>query len=163
MTTSTAAITKVHDYGIHNAGTIARAAADVGIPFYAAVALFQMESSGDNIWGADRGGTFSGKKGPVTEALYKEFRHLVIDLGHQSNGVGPSQITWKGFFLDMEHKGLKPWVIYDNMKYGLKLLNDYYKQYHSWRVAGQHYNGGYTYGVIFAARVALWKRRLANL
>ena len=59
-----------------------------------------------NVYGNDVGGTFRGFKDPVTECNWRAFRHEVITNGRTSNGVGPSQLTFKGFFTDMESKGL---------------------------------------------------------
>ena len=170
MTTDEEAIKIATKFGIHNADLVIKAAKKAGLPRHVGFALMQMESNGENIWGADAGGTFSGRKGEVTEALYKEFRHQVIDLGKRSNGVGPSQITWAGslvngkhtggFFTDMEKKGLKPWDTFDNMYYGFSLIAEYYAALKSYAKAGTRYNGATAYGTTFSRRVTEWKNRL---
>lgn len=157
MTVRASAIALATKKGMHNADILAKVADELGVEYSACLALMEMESNGENIWGADKGGYFSGKKGLVTEADYKIFRNAVVTHGHTSNGVGPAQITWRGFFPDMEKKGLKPWDIHDNMKYGLTLLFSYYKASGSWTSAGKKYNGALSYGIRFAAKRLKWR------
>jgi hypothetical protein len=152
-------------HGLHNVPTMALACREAEVPFFVACALFEKESKGKPVWGNDEGGVF--KELPdddpafyVTKATFKIFEYYVFDLGRTSNGVGPAQITWKGFFPDMKAKGLKPWNIHHNMLYGLQLLHDY-KNVHgaTWEDAGTKYNGAKSYGVDFAAKVREWKQR----
>jgi len=98
--------------------------------------------------------------GYVTEAKWREFRRLVVDLHHTSNGVGPCQITYRGFFTDMEAQGLRPWVPHDNMLYGFRLLARYHADKGSWEAAGTAYNGSSQYGRDLAALVEKWRKRL---
>lgn len=160
MTATAAQIDIATAHGLQNAALAALAAATVGLPFHAACALLEKESGGKNVWGADRGGTFSRLPGDVTEELYRAFRWEVITRGRQSNGVGPCQLTYRGFFLEMEKQGLKPWVPGDNMLYGFRLLAGYYRASKSWRTAGRKYNGSLTYGRDLAKKVDAWKTRL---
>ena len=148
------------DYGMMNVDYIALACREVGVPFFVACALFEKESKGGNVWGHDVGGTLSGYEEPVTRGGYRVFRWLVIEKGGLSNGVGPSQITWKGYFTDMEDKGLRPWDIHDNMVYGLTVLRDHYVRYGSWETAGRLYNGKLSYGQDLVVKIAEWKHRL---
>lgn len=147
---------------LSNVEILAVAAAKVGIPFYAACALVDMESEGKNVYGHDAGGALSGYPGEVNAENYAVFRWLVIDKKGRSNGVGPCQLTWRGFFPDMESKGLKPYDVHDNMVYGLGLFWGYYKASKSWTTAGRKYNGALTYGRTMAKRVSLWHDRVGG-
>lgn len=150
------------DHGIHNADILAVAAREAGVPYNVACALMQKESGGLNLWGNDAGGMFNELPADitVTKGGYEVFEYYVVHLGHTSNGVGPCQITWRGFFEDMRAKGLKPWDVHDNMVYGLGLLALYRaKGDHTWEYVGEKYNGSKSYGISFAQFVAEWKAR----
>lgn len=146
-------------FGLSNVDAAIEAATEAGLPLAAAFALMEMESNGRNIWGGDVGGYFSGKKGEVTEADYRTFRKA-IDGGAKSNGVGPLQITWKGFFPDAEKQGLQLWVPRDNFLYGFRLCESYHKKFGDWLTVGTRYNGKAAYGKTFARRVGEWAKRL---
>lgn len=153
-------------HGLVNCKSAILARVKVGIPLPQACALLSMESGGENIYGHDVGAAMSvpNKNIRVTESNYKTFRHLVIDLHHTSNGVGPCQITWSGYFPDMEKKGLKPWVPYDNMRYGFSILNGNHTNLGSWQQAAARYNGSGTqaieYGRVYMDRLAMWEHLL---
>lgn len=147
--------------GLTNVDVMAEVCRDVGIPFFAACALYEKESGGRNIYGNDQGGALAGFGKPVTEDNYAVFEWLVFTKGMQSNGVGPSQLTYKGFLTDMKAKGLRPWDVADNMRYGLERLWGYYGSTGSWRDAGTQYNGAYAYGVDLDAKVKQWRARFA--
>ena len=148
-------------YGLTNVETIATVCRKVGIPFFAACALFEKESGGRNVFGHDAGGALSGYPGPVNKHTYAVFRWLVFEKGQTSNGVGPSQITYKGFFENMEEDGLKPWKVEDNMYFGLSLLWGYYLfGRRDWVYAGKRYNGAESYGIDLANKVYDWRVRL---
>jgi hypothetical protein len=149
--------------GLHNVRPLAIASTRSRLPFYAACALMEKESGGRNIYGHDRGGVFTidGTK-PVTRENWLEFRRLVVEQGRTSNGVGPAQITYRGFFPLMEAAGLRPWVPVDNMLFGCRLLRGYfYEGGESWVYAGRRYNGAEAYGVDLARRVSAWRSRLS--
>lgn len=146
-------------FGLSNVDAIANAAIEVGFPFYAACALFEKESMGRNCYGHDKGGALSGFELPVTKDNYAVFRWLVFEKGQVSNGVGPAQITFKGYFLDMEKKGLKPYDVHDNMVYGLTILLAHYAKEKTWQGAGTRYNGAESYGIDLAKRVNQWRQR----
>ncbi len=148
-------------YGLTNVETIAAVCRDVGIPFFAACALFEKESGGRNVYGNDAGGALSGFPKLVTEDNYAVFEWLVFTKGMWSNGVGPSQLTYKGFLTDMKAKGLRPWDVAENMTYGLTLLWGYRQTTGSWMDAGRLYNGATEYGVDLDAKVKQWRARLA--
>src|SRR5215216_1816355 len=148
MTVQSTQIAIASDY-LENVDIAAQVCDETGTPFYILRALLEKESGGKNIYGHDAGGALSGYPKPVTRDNYEVFRWLVFTKGQTSNGVGPMQLTFKGFFTDMENKGLKPWDVHDNMTYGATLFMDYYRQYkvqgygtrESIRRAGIRYNG----------------------
>lgn len=153
---------------LDNVGATALASELSGVPFAVACALMQKESGGKNVWGNDVGGVFASlpdgdPRFYVTESTFAIFEHYVFTQGQQSNGVGPAQITWKGFFPDMKKRGLRPWVTYDNIFYGLSLLRDYKdREGWTWEDVGTAYNGSRQYGEDFADLVSQWKKRLAR-
>ena len=154
-------IARATRFGLMNVGPAAIACRKAGLPFYAACALLEKESGGRNVYGHDAGGALSGYPGTVDASNFDVFRWLVFDKGQTSNGVGPCQLTWKGFFIDMEAKGLKPYDIADNMLYGFGLLAGYYAASKSWEAAGARYNGSPAYGKDFAVKVRTWHTRLS--
>lgn len=158
MVSATEIITQ---HGQANAASTVRAAVRTGIPVWIAAAVIEKETNGANIFGHDRGGAMYGA-GEVTEAKYREFRRL-IDAGHTSNGVGPAQITYPGFFREMDKQGLKPWVPDDNIYYGMQLMASYLRG--NWsnasiRSAGGAYNGNISYGDSLVQVAAKWRARL---
>lgn len=138
-----------------NEDLIPVAAAHAGLPLHVAYALLQMESNGANVFGSDAGGMFKGEA--VTKAKYDTMVKAVA-AGHASNGVGPTQITWPGYFPDAKAKGYELWDPLSNMKYGFKLLAFY--AHLGWQEAGARYNGKTSYGKTFARRVDEWKLKL---
>lgn len=147
-------------HGLSNTGTILEACREARIPFYVACALMEKESHGRNVFGNDVGGTFAGAPFGVNKYTWTVFRWLVIDRGGKSNGVGPCQLTYKGFFTDMESEGLKPYDVHDNMLYGFRLLKSYKDSKGTWERAGTAYNGSPEYGQAFGALVEKWKSRI---
>lgn len=154
-------VLRARSAGLHNVRALAIACTRSGLPFHVGCALMQKESGGRNIYGHDRGGVFTidGDK-PVTRANWLEFRRLVVEQGRTSNGVGPAQITYRGFFPMMEQQGLRPWVPRDNMLFGCRLLLGYYRERGSWVYAGTRYNGAEVYGHDLARKIGEWQRRL---
>ena len=161
MTTpvSDARIQVAYGYGLHNVDHIAATCREAGVPFHVACALFEKESMGRNVYGHDKGGALSGFPYPVSRENYRVFIWLVRN-GQTSNGVGPAQITWPGFFSLMLDDDLKPWDIHDNMRFGLDLLRSYHDFTGTWQGAGTKYNGAEAYGVDLAKKVGEWKGRL---
>lgn len=150
-----------------NADIAARACREADLPFYAACALLEQESGGRNVYGHDEDGALAGYPGEVNAENYAVFRWLVFDKGQASNGVGPCQITYPGYFTDMEQQGLRPYDAGDNMLYGFRLLKANYARLGQWAGAGAVYNGGprpnakaLGYGRDFAKKVNQWKTRL---
>jgi len=146
-----------------------RAAQTAEAPFYIMCALLEKESMGKNIYGHDIGGYFSAPgEHPVTQANFAEFYYHVVTLRERSNGVGPMQITYRGFFPQMKQQGLDAWVPYDNMLFGIRLFMTYYDANRSYgysesesiRRAGVRYNGATSYGDRLLVIADKWKARL---
>jgi hypothetical protein len=148
-------------HGLVNVNPLADAAEFADVPFHVACALMEKESHGRNVYGNDDGGMLAGYPEPVTQETFKAFWYMVEDQGHQSNGVGPAQITSRGLLRQMLQNGLAPWVPYDNMLFGLSLLRKYHREADgSWADAGTRYNGSQAYGEDLAAKIKVWKERL---
>jgi hypothetical protein len=86
----------------------------------------ERESDGKNIFGHDAGGAYSdpNKNIEVTEARYKDFLKL-IGAGQTSNGVGPMQLTYRGYHIgpaSLQARGLKGWLPADTIPYGVEIL-----------------------------------------
>lgn len=150
-----------------NAGVAAVACREANLPFFVACALLEKESGGHNVYGHDKGGALAGFPFDVSEDNYLVFEWLVFTKGQTSNGVGPCQITYKGYFREMEEQGLEPWNVHDNMLFGFRLLKANYARHSSWATAGAIYNGGpkpnraaLDYGNDLAKKVGQWKKRL---
>ena len=163
--------------GLWNVDQAAIACRIAELPFYAACALLQKESNGKNVWGNDKKvdengdvtewAVFSGYTRLVSRESYNLFKHEVINHGKLSNGVGPCQITWAGtvqsdgtrdggMFKDMEDRGLRPYVVGDNMQYGFELMAWLRSVEGSWERAGTRYNGSPIYGLDFQKKVRWW-------
>jgi hypothetical protein len=153
-----------------------RACQATDMPFYVWCALLDKESKGKNIYGHDKGGVFNvaGEK-QVTEGNFKEFYRRVVVNGETSNGVGPAQLTYRGFFPQMREQGLKAEVPYDNMLFGARLLNSYLaraRRLHPgdvFRWAGTWYNAGpnatrlkQPYADDLAGLVSTWNGRVGG-
>lgn len=156
---------------LQNADDAWRAAQDTDTPFYIMCALLEKESMGKNVYGHDVGGVFSepGLKA-VTQTNFAEFYKRVVVNGERSNGVGPLQITWRGFFPEMKRQGLKAWVPYDNMIFGARLFMGYYNAQRkagesvseAIRKAGVRYNGGTAYGDRLLTIANKWRERVGD-
>lgn len=152
---------------LENAEAAAVACRKVGLPYFAACALLEQESGGRNVYGHDKGGVFDGLgQIEVTDVNFMLFLTKVF-AGQTSNGVGPCQITYRGYFPQMLERGLNPATPLDNMTFGFELLAANYGRLGSWEKAGAAYNGGprpnaaaLAYGRSLAAKVAAWKTRL---
>lgn len=165
--TSTVAVLQAR---LKNPDALAAAAAVTGVPLWIAAAFVEKESGGANVYGHDAGGTFYGKA-PVTKENYAEFYELVVVQKKRSNGVGPMQITYRGYFPLAKSQNLRLWVPFENEVFGLRIvagnLDGIYSYTQIARV-GTLYNvgnlsGGVTaYGRDLASKAAAWKTRLAG-
>ena len=139
---------------------IATFAGQLGIPYRYGCALIEHESGGRNAWGGADGpeATFSGCPLPVTRDGYDLFFWLVVDRGRTSNGVGPAQITWRGFHADARARGYEIWRSADNIAYGLEhillpALADSEDRGEGWWGAFRRYNGSGPRAEEYADRV----------
>lgn len=150
-----------------NARQLHRAAMNAGLPLPVACALMEKESGGRNIYGHDPGGALEGFPGTVNRSNWEVFWWMVDKQGHQSNGVGPAQLTYPGFFRAMLVSGLQPWSVEHNARYGFHLLADYHVQAvkggveHPWVAAGERYNGSLSYGEDLVDKIREWRKALA--
>jgi hypothetical protein len=150
-----------------NADIAAKACREVRLPYFVACALLEQESGGHNVYGHDANGALSGFPFDVTEGNFQVFEWLVFTKHQTSNGVGPTQITYPGYFTQMAERRLDPWDPFDNMLFGFELLKGNYDRLGSWEKAGSVYNGGpkpnadaLKYGRDLVAKVTAWKKRL---
>lgn len=175
--------------GLVNADLIVQAATATGIPLAIAAAMIQKESGGKNVYGHDGSaetgpGVFSTKYGPVviggttyaqgsdipvTQGNFAEFLRRVT-AGEKSNGVGPAQLTYAGYFKQAPDYPF--WDALANIRFGLTILADYLDDDFSdssISSAGVHYNGGTSpgskalaYGADLLAQTKIWRARLAG-
>lgn len=170
MTVTADQIAKAKAAGLKNVDIAARVADETGNKFYHLCALLEKESMGRNVYGHDAGGALSGFPEEVNLYNFDVFLWLVFKKGQTSNGVGPMQLTFKGFFTDMKAKGLKPYDVHDNMLYGARLWLGYYRQYRvqgydrddSIKKAGTRYNGSAAYGDRLLVIMDKWFKIVGN-
>lgn len=125
------------------------AAADsVGCPWWAALACLWMETGeyGANIFGHDAGGAYCGG-GEVTEEKFRDF-YAQIAAGATSNGVGPLQVTYPGYFLNDPDRAW--WDPQASSEVACGILRDLIASegddYESLRRVGSRFNSGSAYG-----------------
>ena len=155
------------DGGFSNAQAIVQAAHDTGLPLGIAAALMAKESMGANVYGHDAGGAMSGA-GEVTQQNFTQQFLPAILSGAISNGVGPSQITYPGYFV--QNQNLAWWDPYTNMCFGFKLMAGYLNGDYSDAsliAAGSTYNSGTAtgapwYGQSFDQLAVNWTNLLAG-
>ena len=154
--------------GVENAAAIVAASNDTGLPLGVAMGMVMKETGGANVYGHDRGGACSGW-GQVTEDNFRNSFLPVVLSGGTSNGVGPTQITYPGYF--RQNPGYPWWDPYANCVVGFNLLKGYCGGDYSDAslvAAGSTYNSGSptgtasTYGRTFAALAEDWTARLAG-
>lgn len=155
--------------GIVNESAIVAAASAAGLDLYVAAALVQKESSGWNVYGSDKDssgnlGAMYGR-GAVTETNFKnEFLPAVLG-GALSNGVGPVQITYPGYF--RQQPDYPWWDPYFNCLKGFQIFKQYLDSGDSLYAAASRYNSGTAtgapaYAAEFVAFAETWKTRLAG-
>ena len=127
----------------------ALAAADsVGCPWWAALACLWMETGeyGANIFGHDAGGAYCGG-GEVTEEKFRDF-YAQISAGATSNGVGPLQVTYPGYFFNDPDRAW--WDPQASSEVACGILRDLIASegddYESLRRVGSRFNSGSAYG-----------------
>ena len=149
---------------VENAGALIQAASKVGVPLWIAAAFTEQESGGRNIYGNDAGGTLAGR-GYVTQQNYtREFLPAVRG-GRVSNGVGPLQITYPGYFKAGQPGVENLWKPLENMIFGLQLIKGYLGGSTSDDAivrAGRHYNGALPYGYQVLNKAKKWRSLLGS-
>lgn len=148
--------------GLKNAAAIVNAAATSGVPLYIAAAFVEQESGGANVYGHDAGGLFPGKA--VTQSNFKTFLSKVVRDGHTSNGVGPLQITYPGYF--KQNPSYPFWDPEHNILFGLQIIQKNLPR--GLNAAAQLYNSGSatgapSYGESVVNRAAKWKSALQGV
>jgi len=151
---------------LQNADALVRAAEASGLPLNVACAMIEIESGGKNTYGHDKNGAMYGRD-EVTEQNFKNEFLPAINSGKTSNGVGPAQITYKGYFT--QNPNYPFWDPYSNMKFGFDILkktcNNNYSE-DGLRKCGSKYNSGSEtkqyngYGKKFADAAARWATKL---
>lgn len=156
------AIQILKDHGIENPTAIVAAINSSGIPAGVAMGMIMKETGGANIYGHDAGGACHGW-GEVTEDNFRNNFLPVVLNGGTSNGVGPTQITYPGYF--RQNPNYAWWDPYWNCLFGFNLLKGYCGGDYSFENlarAGSVYNSGTptgaynTYGLTFANFVVQW-------
>lgn len=182
MTVTAAQIKKVKDAGFDNVEAIAQACNVTKCPFYLAVAMFEKESHGRNVYGGDSGGALRGFEGGVTKGNYAVFRwmidegipvrqpdgsHKIIKFG--PNGVGPGQITHPDLVAEMKDKGLEITDAEENILFSAGRIYRYYLKGRetlgvrdSIKYAGTRYNGKSSYGDDLLEVALRWKESLGS-
>lgn len=154
--------------GLANAAAIVTAATTVGVPLWIAAAFVEQESGGKNVFGHDAGGAYSGG-GTVTQAKYNDFLRMVR-AGHTSNGVGPLQITYPGYFTPRTAEVANLWQPEANIVFGLRIIKGYLAgktDDTTINRAGQRYNSGSptgapSYGASVLAKAKKWRGLLGT-
>ena len=154
--------------GVENAAAIVAASNNTGLPLGVAMGMVMKETGGANVYGHDAGGACSGW-GQVTQDNFRNNFLPVVLAGGTSNGVGPTQITYPGYF--RQNPSYPWWDPYANCVVGFNLLKGYCGgdySHGSLVAAGSTYNSGSptgtasTYGETFASLAEDWTERLAG-
>jgi hypothetical protein len=130
-----------------------------------AAALLEKESGkGRNIFGCDYGSC--GDKPPYCNQNVTETRARRLRASEFANGVGPTQLTFKGF-VDTARKRGGEWKPYYNMWTGFDVFQDCVSQAGTIQGGAARYNGGpnpnaqaQAYGRDFVAKRDKWEREL---
>jgi hypothetical protein len=186
VTVTASQVKRVQEAGFQNVSAMAAACDETKCPFYLAVAMFDKESNGANIYGHDKGGAmnYPGESVQVTRDSYAVFRWLV-DKGipvqqpdgslkivkYGPNGIGPGQITHPDLVARIKSQGLDIVNPADNILFSTKLLYGYYRYGRdekklgvrdSIKYAGTRYNGNPDYGVDLLEQALKWKERVGD-
>lgn len=112
------------NWGIRNAADVVELAAESGLALNVAVALLEQESGGGhNVWGSDgvaTGGAYV-KGAEVTRDAYLNYRRLCDAGAIGAQGVGPVQLTSRGYQLQADALG-GCWDPRANMAVGFRTL-----------------------------------------
>ena len=144
------------------AGIIIREALRTGLPLAMACVMRMKESEGGrNIYGHDRGAcsNFPGRNVEVTRENYQEYLACVRN-GGKRNGVGPDQLTWRGYQEEADRRG-GCWRPEINIAVGSEILAGHYKRHGAWE-AFKRYNGKPIYADQAIAMLPRWERIIAG-
>ena len=130
-----------------------------------AAALLEKESGkGQNIFGCDHGS--HGPTPPYCNQKVTEARARKLRSSQYSNGVGPTQLTFKGY-VDKARKRGGEWRPYVNMWTGFEIVGNNIRACGSVQEGAAQYNGGPTpnaqaqaYGRDFAQKREQWEGKL---
>lgn len=144
---------------------VLQAADNVGCPWWAALACLWMETGfeGANIYGNDAGGACSGWGEVTKENFENDFWPVVSNWG-TSNGVGPLQVTYNGYFIQDPNRAW--WDPEKSSEVGCTILRDLIAyegdSYEDLRRVGSRYNSGNasgaydSYGIPFSQHCEWW-------
>lgn len=117
---------RIKRYGGQNSLRVVLEARRAGIPVSLLCAFLTQESGFRNVFGSDPVSN-PVKGGPVTKARYLEYKRY-RDAGYGMQGVGPAQLTWKGFQDQADALG-GCWVPKNNIRVGASLIASLLRQY----------------------------------
>lgn len=151
MTTHTKLVHAVTAHGLTNAEDIVVAAHSRGCPLSVACAMVTMESNGRNVWGHDPTSSIppSWKGGKVTR-----LRHLFYKVRrgrYGAQGEGPGQLTSPGLQDAADRLG-GCWKPLHNLEVAFSYLVSLEREFGSWRLAFQHFNGSGPAAVAYGKR-----------
>jgi hypothetical protein len=154
-------------WGILRAPEVVELAAAVGLSLPAAATLLEKESGGGrNVWGSDpvpTGGAYA-KGGAVTRENYQAYRRHLAGGTAGAQGVGPCQLTWRGYQDAADRIG-GCWDWRCNVRVGFETLRDLQRQ-HGVRQGFRRYNGSGPMAEKYAddamAKLARWTDRLGQ-
>jgi hypothetical protein len=153
-------------WGIQNAADALLAADAARLPYPIAAALLDQESRGANVWGHDaveEGGVYV-KGAPVTREAYLRYRALCDAGSIGAQGVGPCQLTARGYQVAADELG-GCWVPRWNMQVGFQALAELMARYGEDGI--RRYNGSgpaaQAYREAVQAKIALWSIILAGI
>lgn len=125
-----------------------------------AAALLEKESDkGRNIFGCDFGGSERIGRLPYCHDDVTELRARALRESGFSNGVGPTQLTFKGY-IDMARRAGGEWRPFINMRIGFRIFKNLARTHGSIWEAAKAYNGANTYADDFVNKRDKWTRTL---
>jgi hypothetical protein len=143
MTRDDALLNALRDGGVVYAMDVLADSRTVGLALTDCATLLTMESDGGhNVFGHDQttGIPPAWMGHQVTEDRYVSLRHAVDVLGAGSQGVGPTQLTYRGFQLQADAQG-GCWQPGPNRRVGFTILLGSIQVVGTYSAYGQ-YNGG---------------------
>jgi hypothetical protein len=153
--------------GIQRPAMVIEVATRVGLELAVACVILEKESAGGrNVWGHDpvpTDGAYT-KGGPVTETNYRAYRRSLAQGRAGAQGVGPCQLTWRGY-QDAADEAGGCWSPRANMTIGFQAIRDLQRA-HGVRKGFRAYNGSGPAAERYAAAamvlLARWRERLGS-